>query len=60
MKSGEVVKCTQENAKEFGTEMKRVMPEFHELAKELFKRGMIDGMRGARMRVNEDEKPNHG
>ena len=42
--------CTPENAREFNTALRESLPEAHDLARALHKAGMIDGLRGARIR----------
>lgn len=48
--------CTPENAREFNAALRETLPEAHDLARALHKAGMIDGLRGARIRPAGAEK----
>lgn len=47
--AGPVITCGPENVQGFNARMRAALPEFHAFAKELRERGMIDGLRGARI-----------
>lgn len=47
--STSVTECTTENAAEFNARLREYMPDFHALAAALHRRGMIDGLRNARI-----------
>lgn len=47
--STSIVECTADNAAEFNGQLRECMPEFHALAAALHRRGMIDGLRNARL-----------
>lgn len=42
--------CTPENAREFNAALREALPGAHDLARALHKAGLIDGLRGARIR----------
>lgn len=48
-KAGKTTVCHPENVAQFNAELRETLPEAHELAREMHKRGMVDGMRGARI-----------
>lgn len=43
------ITCGPENVAEFNARLRTELPEFHAFAKALHERGMIDGLRGARI-----------
>lgn len=45
----EVMVCGPENVQAFNARLRAELPEFHAFAKALHERGMIDGLRGARI-----------
>lgn len=48
-KEKRLLECSQDNVAEFNGRLRAEMPEFFELAKALRERGMISGLRGARI-----------
>ena len=50
---GKVIVCGPENVAEFRETLKTTMPEFYAAAQALFKAGLIDGLRGARIELLE-------
>jgi len=48
--------CTAENTAEFNARLRTELAPLFDLAKELHKLGMIDGLRGARIRATSDPK----
>lgn len=50
------ITCGPENAKEFNAALRAALPEFHALAMDLYKHGLIDGLRGATLQILEGEE----
>ena len=47
--AGKITVCHPENVTQFNADLRETLPEAHALAREMHKRGMIDGLRGARI-----------
>lgn len=45
----QAITCGPENVQHFNARLRAELPEFHAFAKALHERGMIDGLRGARI-----------
>lgn len=55
--STSVIECTAENAAEFNARLREYMPDFHALAAALHRRGMVNGLRNARIAALPDGLP---